>query len=693
MMKPYICFLFALFISFASCEKKWMRYEAEAAHYTGASLLKNDEAGFSGSGYVNFEDVGRIIFTVHAAVDDAYPSVFHTLSSVESEADVFINGYKQAPIVFSSQSWTSSKSYLNLRQGLNTVVIYSKGTNMPFSLDYMEVYGTIELAPRGATLPFFELEAENAAHNGVVIGPGRDYTTLPSEASGRKAVQIKAGQYVEFTLTGSANGISVRFSIPDTADGQGNTASLSVTVNGATIANLTLTSHFSWAYGTYPFTKNPSEGMPHHFYDETRALLKTTYPSGTKIRLVANTQNIIYTIDLADFHTVPAPYSQPSGTDYVSVMDFGADPTGQKDSTSAINSAILFGESNKKTGVWIPSGTFLVTTRFTYAGLVVRGAGPWYTIVKATTNHGVGFHGNWPQKSQNQLYDFAMSGDTNVRDDASIDSGAGGALENAIIQNMWIEHTKCGMWLDGPFNALHATGLVIMNTYADGVNFHTGITNSVIEQSLIRNAGDDGLAMWSQGTPDTKNVFKFNTIQMPVLANGIAIYGGSDNSATDNYIADTICEGGGLQASNRFGSVQLGGTTTFTRNTLVRTGSPNRPNAAHNGAMWYWAGDYAMSGNVDVSDIDIFDSSYAGITFWGSQMENVNFDHITIDTAPYAVEVVGVSGTVVYKRNEILSVCLSVCTHASSFSFSPKTTFKFRPTFGLDLAAPKKEKT
>lgn len=47
-----------------------------------------------------------------------------------------------------------------------------------------------------------------------------------------------------------------------------------------------------------------------------------------------------------------------------------------------------------------------------------------------------------------------MSGDTNVRDDAAIDSGTGGALENGIVQNVWVEHTKCGMWLDGPFNGI-----------------------------------------------------------------------------------------------------------------------------------------------------------------------------------------------------------------------------------------------
>src|SRR5258708_30479296 len=51
------------------------------------------------------------------------------------------------------------------------------------------VAGT-SMASRGATLPYVEYQAENAATNGTVIGPDRTFTQLASEASGRKAVQI-----------------------------------------------------------------------------------------------------------------------------------------------------------------------------------------------------------------------------------------------------------------------------------------------------------------------------------------------------------------------------------------------------------------------------------------------------------------------------------------------------------------------
>ena len=82
------------------------------------------------------------------------------------------------------------------------------------------------VAGRGADLGFAEQEAENAATNGTIIGPGTSAYTLPAEASGRSAVSLTPGQYVEFTLPSAANAINVRYSIPDAPSGGGITAPL-----------------------------------------------------------------------------------------------------------------------------------------------------------------------------------------------------------------------------------------------------------------------------------------------------------------------------------------------------------------------------------------------------------------------------------------------------------------------------------
>src|SRR5687767_15059694 len=53
------------------------------------------------------------------------------------------------------------------------------------------------VAGRGASVSFLEQEAEKAATNGTVIGPERTAYSLPAEASGRSAVKLLPGQYVE----------------------------------------------------------------------------------------------------------------------------------------------------------------------------------------------------------------------------------------------------------------------------------------------------------------------------------------------------------------------------------------------------------------------------------------------------------------------------------------------------------------
>src|SRR5882724_9361450 len=73
---------------------------------------------------------------------------------------------------------------------------------------------------RGAAVPWTTYEAEQASANGTVLGP--DYTgrTPAREASGRRCVRLgKTGEYLEFPAKADAQGIVVRFSIPDSADG------------------------------------------------------------------------------------------------------------------------------------------------------------------------------------------------------------------------------------------------------------------------------------------------------------------------------------------------------------------------------------------------------------------------------------------------------------------------------------------
>jgi hypothetical protein len=588
---------------------------------------------WSGGSAVELISESYVIFTVNIPEDGVYAVSLSAYScgAQSSSLDIFANGL---PLLVGSDLVLDNMGVvlhdLTLRTGINTIKYQIYGGSVVF--DFITVKGGLPLATRGATVTYEEIEAESASYQAALIGPGRQYCTLPSEASGRMAVQLKdSGNYVEFTPTKSFNAIVVRFSIPNSDNGVGQATNLDLLVNGKQVTVLNITSYYSWTYGSYPFYRNPGQGNPHHFYDDVRFAFGTSYPAGTKVRLTGAT-TVIITIDLADFYTIPAPYTQPAN--YISVVDYGADPTGQKDSGGAFQQAFDAFNQKKPAGMWIPAGKYLFTYRLNLqTSFVIRGAGPWYTELHG---HDFGFDG---QNSNNVgLYDFAVFGTTNVRVDSEVSAGVGSSLNSAQVQNLWIEHDKCGMWLDGPFNGLLITGVTIRNTFADGINFHFGVTNSVVEQTIVRNAGDDCLAMWPQASSSYgSNVFRFNTLSIPVLANTIAIYGGTNNSATDNYCADTVVEGAGLQTGTRFGSMPLSGTTTFARNTLVRTGSGDMYNPASHveGAIWL----YADSGNINTpivfEDITITDAYFQAVEFFQGSVSNVNFTNIQVNGAKY----------------------------------------------------------
>jgi hypothetical protein len=122
-------------------------------------------------------------------------------------------------------------------------------------------------AQMGASVPWTTYEAENMTINGgTLFPPGYLPDAVQSESSGRQCVELTGtGQYIEFTAAAAANALVVRYSVPDTASGGGTNYTLSLLDNGVLIAELPVTSMYSWLYGAYPFTNNPSAGFAAEF--------------------------------------------------------------------------------------------------------------------------------------------------------------------------------------------------------------------------------------------------------------------------------------------------------------------------------------------------------------------------------------------------------------------------------------------
>lgn len=499
----------------------------------------------------------------------------------------------------------------------------------------------------GATLPYTEIQAENATYTGSLIDAtqNRTYPGLAVEAIERRAVTLQSGQYVEFTVPSSANSIVVRYSIPDSANGAGQDSTLGLSIGGVTQTALATTSRYGWIYGGYPFNNNPGDVRPHHYYDEVHRLV-SQMSAGTKVRLTGT--GVATTVDLIDFEQVAGPLSQPAGS--ISLTSYaGVDPSGAGDSTTATQQAINDASAQGKV-LWVPSGTYKINTQLHVNNVTIKGAGMWYATFNFITQVGnnEGFYGNYaPTPSTNvHLSDFAIWGNVVTRNDNDQINGIGGSLTNSTIDHLWIEHTKCGMWLDGPFDNLQISYVRIRNQNADGVNFHKGVTHSSVTQSIFRNTGDDALAMWSDsnGTSiaDANNSFTFNRVEIPVLANGIALYGGTDNSVTDNYVGDQQAEGGGIHVGNRFSPVTaVAGITNILRNTIARAGSEDYYNGWNfgTGALWFFALDQALTGTINVNDNLILDSNYEAIHFIGSTVSNITFrNNQIVGAGTYAIE-------------------------------------------------------
>ncbi|MFC5290364.1 glycosyl hydrolase family 28-related protein [Actinokineospora guangxiensis] len=574
------------------------------------------------------------------------------------------------------------------------------------------------VAGRGAQVPFLEQEAENARTTGTVIGPDRTAYTLPSEASGRTAVRLTAGQYVEFTLPAAANAITVRYSIPDAPRGGGIRAPLAVSAGGER-KTMTLTSEYAWLYNQYPFSNDPQADLLHpdwwitecacvpadttpapvitkpfrptKFYDEQRLKLGRTHKAGTVVRLTmpAGSGAAWTVIDLMDSELVGKPRIVGWAAN---VLLFGADPTGRRDSAAAFDRAIAFAKRHRLT-VYVPPGVFQVNRHIIVDKVTIAGAGNWHTTIKGrevaldkpapdgSVHTGVGFYGKPAAEGGSRdvhLSGFAIEGDVRERIDTDQVNGIGGALSDSTITGLHIRHTKVGMWFDGPMSNTRISDTIIVDQIADAVNFHRGVTGSSVTNTFVRNTGDDGLAMWAMSEQNSGNTFSRNTVQSPTLANGIAVYGGEDITVAGNLVADPVREGSGLHAGARFGALPFQGTLRFTDNTTARAGTFELNWRIGLGAIWLYALDRDIAADIRATGNHFLDNGYNAIMMvseWAVKdlysITGVHFKDTRVDGAGTSVLSARVAGSATFENVDARNVGAVGANNCGSFGFGP----------------------
>ncbi|TWJ04674.1 pectate lyase-like protein [Mucilaginibacter frigoritolerans] len=414
----------------------------------------------------------------------------------------------------------------------------------------------------GAAIPWTTYEAEHMATNGTIMGPAYKPYLVETESSGQQCVKLNTkGQYVEFNAISSANSMVIRYSLPDSKDGKGLSSTIGIYKNGNLIQQVTVSSHYTWLYGKYPFTNDPSAGVPRHFYDEIR-VKDLKIGKGDHIRIQRDDRTVdaagYCIIDLVDLENIATPVKMPDNALSITDKSFRENDT-TDDYTNAFRNCINKAVETGKT-VWIPVGTYKITDNITLPpNIIVQGAGMWYTELVGdaelykNANKRVRLIGNG---SNIHLSDFAITGKLNYRSDQEDNDGITGSFgTNSTISNIWIEHTKVGMWIENSQN-LKITGCRMRNTIADGINFCVGMSQSIIENCTARGTGDDCFAIWptvfhKQMFSPGHNLIIHCTAQLPFLANGIAVYGGDSNQVKDCVCTD-ISQGSAILISTTF---------------------------------------------------------------------------------------------------------------------------------------------
>lgn len=494
---------------------------------------------------------------------------------------------------------------------------------------------TVRAQDRGAQMPYTRYEAEDAAlgTGAHLHGPTYDQTLLESEASNRKYVSLDTtGASVQWIATEEAEGLVLRFSIPDSTKGGGINRLLSLYVNGVRIKELQLTSKFAWQY--FDVNNNPSNdpsvGRPRMRFDEYRTVLPDTIFAGDTIKIQrdANDTAQYYGIDFIELEPIPAKIQKPAG--YLSVTDYGAVPDDNTNDFVAFNNCIT-AAVNAHVGMYIPKGRYIINGVLTLkSNLTIQGSGIWYTDLYFSSTASGGLSGNGTNIRVSNLYmECANTQRQTYR-------GLGGYWgTGSKVDSVWLTHFETGAWIanystSSLTDSLTISHCRIRNTYADGCNFARGTKHSVLEYCNIRNTGDDAMATWSSDSSVapacTGNIFRYNTVENSFRASGLGIYGGGGHTAHHCIIKDNLYDDG-IKVNSIF-AAHLFSDTDYINiydMTLDRT-SPTTEWNSDEGAISL-ASVYYKVRNIKFDSIDINGSGHNGIYISGTASQSITDVH------------------------------------------------------------------
>ncbi|MDR0873658.1 MAG: Ig-like domain-containing protein [Prevotellaceae bacterium] len=499
----------------------------------------------------------------------------------------------------------------------------------------------------------YEAEQYKCQTNGIILPATFDQREIQSEASNQIAVQLtNAGDSVAWTNDEAADGLTIRFSLPDNAAGTGTTGTIALYVDDVFVQNIELNSYWAWQYFTNNMSSAYADNTPaaNKFarmrFDETRVKLAGKIPANATFKLVKENDESVYTIDFVELEPIPDKVEKPDGAVEYNpatdgdLADFVAAHGGQT--------------------IYVPEGRIETSKqiKINADNTKLIGAGMWYTeIYFAATPTVKGNRGISTDNSNVTVDGFYLTsfGERRYSNYTSAGNGAGKAImgtfgNGSTVKNVWAVHFECGAWLAGGGSNI-TENLTIQNcrfrnNYADGTNLARGAKNCTVEHISYRNNGDDDMASWSQDNRATENItFQYNTSENCWRAAGIGFFGGKQNKALNCVVIDPVESG--VRANNDFGGAAFStdGFFEISNVSIYRAGQKsNDGKGGIAGDLWGWrcGALYINSGNsnYDVtnfkfSNIDIYESKGDAImlrsTGSSKSIKNLSLEGININ--------------------------------------------------------------
>lgn len=545
--------------------------------------------------------------------------------------------------------------------------------------------------------PYLRYEAEEGRciTSGNILTPTYTQTEIQCEASNQQAVQLTSkDSFVQWTNSQNADGLTLRFSLPDSSEGTGLEGNFALYIDDVFVQKLTVNSYWAWQYFLKSMTNSYPDNIPsdNKFsrmrFDEAHWKLNREIPANAVFKLVKVDDNDIpYTIDFVELENIPEVVTFESLTDNNKVA--------YSISQGSLNSFIA---SNQGKTIYIPEGRYEVDKRIylTNNNTKIIGAGMWHTEIYFTapsddrgTYNQRGIEASGSNITIDGLYLNTVNNRRYYQNNSNYQVGKGlmGSFgSNSTIKNVWAEHFECGGWIEG------ADGLTISecrfrNNYADGMNLSYGSKNSIVEYCSFRNNGDDDMASWSRSDRLCENnIYRYSTAENNWRASSLGFFGGKQNKAYNCVIIDPM--EAGIRLNSDFAGVPFSseGYSELYNISIYKGGVKNGQKGV-SGDLWgnqqgaihlNSSSQYDLQ-NIKIFDIDLYDSKNNAI-FIGSgsyKFNNILLKDINIrKTGGYGIYFSSPKGNIDYCKISFEETGLGdMNSYSSAFSFNENCEF------------------